>query len=224
MRPRELAQVPEDHAKTGPLAAGAAEPDRRAQILAAAEEIFFEKGYERACIDDLIARVGGSKRTIYNTFESKEGLFTAVVREILTEHGRQIHAIADSDAAGGTDLKQIVREYARAMQHIVFAPRLLALYRLVVGESARFPHLAKAWYDEGPRKVAVELTNILERHKAKGEISVSDCSMAAEQFLGLVRDNNYMAVMLGLCSPPDARQAEARIDALVDLFLHGISA
>jgi AcrR family transcriptional regulator len=200
------------------------EPDRRAQILAAAADIFFEKGYERACIDDLIARVGGSKRTIYNAFENKEGLFAAVITDMLAEHARQIQAIADSDATSGTDLRQIMRDYGHAMQNIVYAPRLLALYRLVIGESSRFPRLAEAWFDEGPQRVAQELTKILERHKARGEIRVTDCAMAAEQFLGLVRDNNYLAVILGLRAPPDRKLAETRLDAMVDLFLSGIAA
>lgn len=43
--------------------------------------MFFEHGYAAASIDAVIERIGGSKRNIYTTFGSKEGLFTALVSE-----------------------------------------------------------------------------------------------------------------------------------------------
>ena len=54
---------------------------RRAAILEAAAQVFFEQGYAATSIDAIIKRLGGSKRTIYNEFGSKEGLFTALVSE-----------------------------------------------------------------------------------------------------------------------------------------------
>ncbi|WP_176026829.1 TetR/AcrR family transcriptional regulator, partial [Brucella intermedia] len=50
---------------------------RRKTILRAAAELFFEQGYATTSIDAIIERTGGSKRTIYSEFGSKEGLFLA---------------------------------------------------------------------------------------------------------------------------------------------------
>src|SRR3546814_17701069 len=55
--------------------------DRRAAILWAAGQVFFEQGYAATSIDAIIERAGGSKRNIYSEFGSKEGLFTALVSE-----------------------------------------------------------------------------------------------------------------------------------------------
>src|SRR5215475_7065572 len=55
--------------------------NRRAAILEAAAQVFFEQGYAATSIDAIIERIGGSKRTIYNEFGSKEGVFTALVSE-----------------------------------------------------------------------------------------------------------------------------------------------
>src|SRR3546814_4083127 len=55
--------------------------DRRAAILEAAGQVFFEQGYAATSIDAIIERAGGSKRNIYSEFGSKEGLFTALVSE-----------------------------------------------------------------------------------------------------------------------------------------------
>src|SRR6516164_4508595 len=59
---------------------------RRTAILQAAAELFQEKGYERASINELVRRCGGSKQTVYGYFPSKEALFMAVVQEVATGH------------------------------------------------------------------------------------------------------------------------------------------
>src|SRR3546814_7792021 len=56
--------------------------ERREKILQAATEVFFKSGFAGASIDEVIAKVGGSKRTIYDYFGNKEELFAAIVREI----------------------------------------------------------------------------------------------------------------------------------------------
>jgi AcrR family transcriptional regulator len=48
--------------------------DRRELILDAAGKVFFEQGFSATSVDAIITRLGGSKRTIYNEFGSKEGL------------------------------------------------------------------------------------------------------------------------------------------------------
>jgi len=209
-------------AKPGPKGTEGEEPDRRQQIVAAAAEIFFDKGYERACIDDLIARVGGSKRTIYNIFESKEGLFTAVVDSFLTDYAKRIDAVSAADEAGA-DLRTSILAFARASTSIVYAPPMLSLYRVLIGEGRRFPNLAKSFFERGASVVATVLTRILERHKAKGELVIEDCRLAAEQLMGLVRDYQYLGVLLGVCEQPPPEVLEHRIIALVDIFLDGVA-
>ena len=55
---------------------------KRALILTAATEVFFEDGYGRASMDKVLAKIGGSKRTLYNHFRSKEELFAAIVTNV----------------------------------------------------------------------------------------------------------------------------------------------
>ena len=59
---------------------------RPAELLAAALELFVEKGYAGTRLDDVAQRAGVSKGTLYLYFENKEDLFKAVVRE--SEIGR----------------------------------------------------------------------------------------------------------------------------------------
>src|SRR3546814_10247990 len=71
--------------------------DRRAAILGAAGQVFFEQGYAATSIDAIIERAGGSKRNIYSEFGSKEGLFTALVSE---SADAAIAALPDDDFSG----------------------------------------------------------------------------------------------------------------------------
>ena len=198
-------------------------PDcRRRKILEEASQIFLEKGYERACIDDLIARVGGSKRTIYNEFGSKEGLFTAMITQIVDDHARIILKGLDIDEQSGVSLRQAVLDHGRHLVHVVFAPDVLAFYRTIIAEGQRFPNLAKAFYDAGPARSMKRFAEVLERFREKGEIDVDDCDVASQQFAGLIRDGHHLAILLGLAPPPCADEMEARAQMATDIFLKGV--
>lgn len=59
--------------------------DRERQMLAVAEEVFAEKGYAGAAMDEIADRVGVSKPMLYEYFGSKDGLFSACVSRVRTE-------------------------------------------------------------------------------------------------------------------------------------------
>ena len=54
---------------------------RRAAFVAAAREVFHQKGFAEATLDDVIALSGGSRQTLYALFGGKQGLFEALVTE-----------------------------------------------------------------------------------------------------------------------------------------------
>nr|WP_280043235.1 helix-turn-helix domain-containing protein [Pseudomonas sp. Hg5Tf]MDH2561210.1 helix-turn-helix domain containing protein [Pseudomonas sp. Hg5Tf] len=56
--------------------------EKRQNILMAATEMFLEEGYAGVSVDAIIARIGGSKRTLYAYFGGKEGLFAAIVAQL----------------------------------------------------------------------------------------------------------------------------------------------
>src|SRR4051812_12040595 len=56
--------------------------EREQQILAAAEEVFAERGFQATSMDEVSLRVGVSKPMLYEYFTSKEGLLLACVARI----------------------------------------------------------------------------------------------------------------------------------------------
>ncbi len=198
--------------------------ERRKKILAEAAEIFFEEGYEGACIDDLIQRVGGSKRTIYNEFGNKEGLFAAMITEIVTEHQQHIRARLEEDEKAGVSLREAALDYGRELLAIITSPRALALYRITIAEGLRFPNLAKAFYEAGPLRCAGRFAQLLEGYRDRGDLRVQDCLKAADHFSGLIRDNSYLGVLMGMRPGFTPEEAEAHVSSAVDVFLQGIQA
>ncbi|WP_283848363.1 TetR/AcrR family transcriptional regulator C-terminal domain-containing protein [Bradyrhizobium ivorense] len=89
-------------------------------------------------------------------------------------------------------------------------------------EAPRFPELAKAFYDKGPGRASDRLAEVLEEAKARGEIQLNDCHSAADHFVGMLRDNLHLQVILGLRPPPSPTEAEAAVKSAISIFLHGI--
>src|SRR3546814_186643 len=192
--------------------------DRRAAILEAAGQVFFEQGYAATSIDAIIERAGGSKRNIYSEFGSKEGLFTALVSE---SADAAIAALPDDDFSG-KKLDEILLEFGRRLLDVYTSPALIGVFRSIMSEALRFPELAKAFYEKGAGRASDRLAEVLEAARDSGEIELYDSHAAADHFVGMFRDNFHLRVLLGLSSPREPAEADAAVTAIVGIFLYGV--
>ena len=201
--------------KTRASAAGRA---RSAEILRVAAKMFFKHGYAGTSIDAIVAEAGGSKRDIYSEFGGKEGLFAAIVRDNLNT--------ALSTLVPGTDqsksLQETLLEFGMGLAEVLSTPTGLNLYRIIVSEGTRFPALAKLFYDSGPGLVASKLAEELEQRRRTKEIDVADCHAAADQFVGMIRGNLHLAVILRIRPAPKPDELQAFVAKAVTTLLHGI--
>src|ERR1700754_1673910 len=208
-----------------PSARTATEPRRtrrdaaelRAAILKAAAEVFFEAGYEGASIEAVIERVGGSKRAIYSHFGGKKELFAALV----TEASNRALAALSPEEVVGHDLEGTLLAFGRRAIDAVMSPTTLALYRAIVAEGVRFPELAHIFFERGPGRAGTRLAAVLEGFRQRGEIEVEDCQRAAEHFIGMLRDDLHLRVVLGLRPPPGPVEKESSVRQVTHIFLDG---
>jgi AcrR family transcriptional regulator len=187
-------------------------------MLEAAAAVFFEQGYAATSIDAIIERLGGSKRTIYAEFGSKEGLFTALVTE---SADKALAALAVHEIQG-LSLEETLMEFGRRLVTIYMSPTLLGVYRTIVAEGPRFPSLAKAFYEKGPGRAAGRLAEVLEAAKRQDGLDVGDCVLAANHFVGMLRDNLHLQVVLKIRPPPTPKEIEANVALAVRIFLDGV--
>src|ERR1700754_2876996 len=161
-----------------PSARTATEPRRtrrdaaelRAAILKAAAEVFFEAGYEGASIEAVIEKVGGSKRAIYSHFGGKKELFAALV----TETSNKVLDGLPPDSISGRDLEGTLFAFGQRYMQVVMLPTTVALFRVVVAESARFPDIAQVFFEIGPGRAAMRLAGVLDRCREQGLIDIDD--------------------------------------------------
>jgi len=194
--------------------------ERRSRILRAAADVFFEHGFAATSIDMIIARIGGSKRTIYAEFGNKEALFTALVTELADDVLAPLHEPGCNEAP---DIRTALVRVAERLISAYASKDLVGVYRGIVNEAHRFPHLAQAFYDKGPGRAARELKILLDAALRRGEIKPIDTAVAADHFVGMARDNLHLQVVLGLSGAPNEDEIRSRATGAVELFLSGIA-
>ena len=187
------------------------------RILDAATELFFARGFGATSIESVAARAHVSKRTFYHRFDDKAALFAAVLHRIIAG----LRPPAAMPLVAGADLRAILRHIAGLILSAALRPQALALHRLIVGESARFPKLAAAVTGEGATQEAIALiAGVLSREVEAGRATLADPAFAAEQFLQMVLTIPQRRA-LGLGNPMTPPELEAWARAVVDLFLDG---
>jgi AcrR family transcriptional regulator len=144
-----------------------ARPD---EILAAALASFAERGFAATRLEDVAARAGISKGTLYLYFSSKEELFKAVVRATIVPNIERVEALAASfDGPSALLLERLLLAIAG-----VVSSRLGAIPKLVIAEAGNFPDLARFYLAEVVRRGLGLIGTILRRGIERGEFRPVD--------------------------------------------------
>jgi AcrR family transcriptional regulator len=188
-------------------------------ILDAATDLFLTHGFGATSIEAVAQRVRISKRTFYHRFPDKAALFAAVVHRIIT----RLRPASGVPSIEG-DVATVLDRLAALILHAALSPQAIALHRLTVAESARFPELAAMIAREGSTEEAIRLlAAVLERETAARRLHVDDAVFAARQFLQMVIALPQRRAM-GLGAPMSSRELAAWPRKVVDFFLHGCRA
>jgi len=154
---------------------------RPGDIVAAALQVFAERGFAAAKLDEIANRAGVSKGTLYLYFDSKEALFRAVVRDVVVPN---VEAVKAALLATDMSLSAMVRAFLPRFAEIVTRLPIGAVAKMVIGESRNFPELAKVWHDNVVLKAVGLLADLLERAQARGEVRAGDPRIQAFSIMG----------------------------------------
>jgi AcrR family transcriptional regulator len=164
-------------------------------ILDAAIKVFLKSGYLGANMDEIAALSEVSKQTIYKHFSSKEALFLEIVTSMTDAASNAVHNEIP-EPTDREDIAGFLEAYAYRQLTVVLTPRLMQLRRLVIGEVARFPELAKVLYERGPQRAISALAKALERLAARGLLTIDSPPVAASHFNWLVMSEPLNQAML----------------------------
>jgi TetR/AcrR family transcriptional regulator, mexJK operon transcriptional repressor len=192
---------------------------KRRAIMDAATTLFLRQGYPGTSMDQVAARAGVSKQTVYKHFADKERLFVEIVVAIVNEASDPVHdevvQLRDS-----RDLETDLRDLARRQLAVVMQPRLLQLRRLVIAEGGRFPELGQAFYERGAARTVATLAATFERLAERGLLQIDDPSLAATHFNWLIMSAPMnQAMLLGRDHPLEPADLDRYADGGVRAFL-----
>ena len=193
------------------------EDARRKALLAAAEDVFLEKGLA-ASMDDIAKRAGVSKKTIYGCVATKELLFAGVIHARI--ENSQVHHLPET-VADARAIEDALVQFFVQLARFVLSPPSVRLYRIVAAEATRFPELARTYYNEGP----VHMINIvgawLAARAQEGWLVLDDPNEAASIIGGSVIAAPLRNLTLEIAGADDEAAIERRASATIRYFLKG---
>lgn len=139
---------------------------RPQEIVAAAMDVFAERGFAAARLEEVAARAGVSKGTLYLYFPSKDELFKAVIRAAILPNLQQAEALV---AAAGGPCLPVLERLLRMVARLIATTRMAVIPRLVIAEAGNFPELAAFYHREVIRRGFGVLAALLRRGIDSGE-------------------------------------------------------
>jgi TetR/AcrR family transcriptional repressor of mexJK operon len=193
-----------------------ADSPKRQAVIEAAGALFIAQGYGAVSMDAIARAAGVSKATLYAHFASKDKLFATIISEACEQHvamGGLPPDLSDDLAGALTALGQ------RTLRFLL-EPERLAIHRVVIAESMRFPELGRAFYEGGPVFFRKAFNAWLVAQDTAGRLAVPDPAMASDQFIGMLRGPGvFLRASLGLPPPPTDAEIDAVVEATVRTFL-----
>ena len=188
---------------------------KRQQIIRGAETIFTECGYEGASMSRIALQAAVSKGTLYNYFTGKSELFAAFVSQKTSTTLTQVFGpLAEQD-----DIRTILHQIAHRMVTLMLSPGSLVLYRIVVSEAGKFPHLAQIFWEAGPQRALAHMSGWLDERMQSGQLRQGDPDMAADQFFSLCQTSICTKRRLQLVPETSVEEIELMVDGAIELFL-----
>jgi AcrR family transcriptional regulator len=192
--------------------------ERPRQLLDAALHVFADKGIAAAKLEEIAARAGVSKGTIYLYFPSKEELFKAVVRQCLVPRIAEGERVAGST---GTAQEQL-RRYLLHHWSCFDTEGSDGWVRLVVSELHRYPELAACYRDELIVVSNRALGGIIARGVARGEFRTVDPIVTGHIIKAITLMHILWSGSTVAHSEIGARPRRDTIENIIDFVLHAL--
>ena len=192
---------------------------RPAELLDAAMSVFAEKGFAAARLDDIAARAGVSKGTVYLYYSSKEDILRALIKAIPVARVGGIAKLAEADT-GPAD--QTLRKVLQLIGAALRDPVLIQFPRLIIGEGGNFPWIADTYRKEVISLGIATLSGIIGKGIAQQRFRAVDPKNAA---FGAIAPMLFAAIWRTTFERFDDAplDAQAFIDQHIETFVRGLA-
>lgn len=187
-------------------------PRKREAVLAAARQVFSEKGYN-ASMEEIAFAAEVSKQTIYNQFGSKEQLFQAMIDDRIAEMTAPL-----TEATADADPRDVLTRIGRIYHAKIIGPENVKMTRAMIAAPSAAGMLRQV-FTHGPARFLKTFAGWLRTLDAAGRLNVPDPELAAEHFVSFTFGKLYMRRLFGIETPYDKADVERRLAYCVDAFL-----
>jgi AcrR family transcriptional regulator len=190
---------------------------RPGELVAAAMELFVEKGFAATRLEDIAARAGVSKGTIYLYFEGKEALFKAAVEAGVTPAIVEAEAlITESDRPAPELLRELIeRSWTTLDSSYGGIPKLMAC------EGNNFPELARWYYEHTILRAREVIHRVIAIGIQRGEFRPEMAQLNPDVIFSPLMDLVLMRHSFGAIGIP-LPDTQTYLRQVIDLLLHGL--
>jgi AcrR family transcriptional regulator len=194
---------------------------RPGELLDAALDLFVEKGFAATRAEEVAARAGVSKGTLFLYFQSKEELFKAVVRENIS--GRFKEWNEEFETFEGT-AAEMLAYCMTSWWDRVGATRASGITKLMMSEAGNFPDITAFYQQEVIQPGQALIRRILQRGMDRGEFRPLNLDYAIYSVIAPMVFLVLSKHSAGTCGDPALLgNAEKYITSQVDTILYGLS-
>ena len=154
---------------------------RPAEILAAALEVFAERGFQAARLEEVAKRAGVSKGALYLYFETKADLFRAVVTDAISPNIERVKAMASAEVPFEQAARMGIGMLART---VATDRRVSGVVKLVIAESRNHPELATIWHETVVDPGVTLISGLIAAAQSRGEVRPGDPRLFAFGLMG----------------------------------------
>jgi AcrR family transcriptional regulator len=140
---------------------------RRQAIVTAALAEFCARGFAATRLDDVAARAGVAKGTIYLHFDDKEALFREIVATMLVP----LVAVLEEAPPPDVPIRVVIGHFFEVFVQEIYSTQRRNVLRLVMTEGPRFPELAEFYYRNVVERAISAMRALLARAKERGELA-----------------------------------------------------
>lgn len=187
--------------------------EKRRQIVRTAASLFQEVGYERTSMSMIAERMGGSKQTLYNYFQSKEELLRSVLESDVG--GATDQAIAD--LLGEKDLHKALT--AMGVHYLERQLGSLAMANIRTAATQVDSTLGGDFYESVLRPAWAQVADVFRTMMSDGRLRRADPWVAAMHWKGLVLFDLFERRLLGALSALDPKEIKTAAKLAADAFL-----
>ena len=192
-------------------------------IVKTALELFLKNGYEKTSLSDIVAISGGSLASIYTFFESKEGLFQAIIEQEIDALIKEVDERIDLKISHS--LEEFLTKFATIIFSIICTKKNISLGRIMMSESPKNGgKLGRVFLDQILNKIDLVLINFFEKDEIKAKLNPKfTAKFAAKSFIqSVIGVYYYDSLMLNEEPQLSKKEREEHITLCVELFLNGI--